>query len=268
LNEHLNLFFARVRTPGDKGGLMSRELPEFPDLDYLRKQAKVRLRELQQRNAGAKLTEAQLAIAREYGFASWTKLKKYIESLPRPAMVAATTGGSGSGGGGAVTTPGIPQPGDPGSGLFVRFALRTRRVIFFARYFAAQHGSATIETHHLLLGLLQEDENLIKRLLNKPPAADDVRARIEARVSKEGLLPEPRSIPLSPDFKQMLQRSAEEADRLGHANISAGHFWLAFLREEVPITISVLIDILKQNGISLDKARNEIIAILSEEPSE
>ena len=64
---------------------MSRNLPQFPNLDYLKKRAKSLLRELQRRNPGAKLTQAQHAIAREYGFASWPKLKAHVESLPRPA---------------------------------------------------------------------------------------------------------------------------------------------------------------------------------------
>ena len=64
---------------------MSLNLPEFPNLDHLKKQAKSLLRELQQRNPGATLTQTQHAIAREYGFASWPKLKAHVESLPRPA---------------------------------------------------------------------------------------------------------------------------------------------------------------------------------------
>jgi ATP-dependent Clp protease ATP-binding subunit ClpC len=36
--------------------------------------------------------------------------------------------------------------------MFERFTERARRVIFFARYEAAQFGSTTIENEHLLLG--------------------------------------------------------------------------------------------------------------------
>ncbi len=45
---------------------MSRNLPEFPNLEYLKKRAKLLLRELQQSNPGAKLTQAQHAVARDY----------------------------------------------------------------------------------------------------------------------------------------------------------------------------------------------------------
>jgi hypothetical protein len=64
---------------------MSRYLPPHPNLDHLKKQAKDLLRDLKQRNPATKLADAQHALAREYGFASWPKLKVYVDSLPRPS---------------------------------------------------------------------------------------------------------------------------------------------------------------------------------------
>jgi hypothetical protein len=60
---------------------MSRQLPSHPNLEHLKKQAKELLRELQPRDPALKLADAQHAIAREYGFASWPKLKAHVESL-------------------------------------------------------------------------------------------------------------------------------------------------------------------------------------------
>src|SRR5690349_19853206 len=75
---------------------MSKSLPSRPSLENLKKQAKELLRNTQQahrimvnRYGGPlpgqpsrpsfKLHDAQLAIAREYGFASWPKLKAEVE---------------------------------------------------------------------------------------------------------------------------------------------------------------------------------------------
>ena len=59
---------------------MSRlELPERASLEYLKKRAKDHLRELRRRNSRAKLADAQLAIARDYGFSSWRALKAEID---------------------------------------------------------------------------------------------------------------------------------------------------------------------------------------------
>ena len=54
---------------------MSRDLPSNPNLEHLKKQAKALLEKLRQRNADATLVDAQHALAREYGFTSWPKLK-------------------------------------------------------------------------------------------------------------------------------------------------------------------------------------------------
>jgi ankyrin repeat protein len=56
-------------------------LPDAPNLDWLRKQAKRRLGELRWENPDAALADAQFALAREYGFPSWRALKAHVDSL-------------------------------------------------------------------------------------------------------------------------------------------------------------------------------------------
>jgi hypothetical protein len=65
---------------------MSRELPAKPSLEYLRKQAK----QLQRTTSQGKLADAQYALAREYGFADWAKLKSYAITLGLPTAEALT----------------------------------------------------------------------------------------------------------------------------------------------------------------------------------
>src|SRR5262245_50039965 len=82
---------------------MSKSLPPRPDLDQLKKQAKELLRAFKSgdpeackrfeeqgplsasgsavRPAAFSLHHAQAVIAREYGFATWAKLKQHVESL-------------------------------------------------------------------------------------------------------------------------------------------------------------------------------------------
>ena len=59
---------------------MSRVLPQHPSLEFLRKQAKALLVDMQQRNATAQLSDAQHALARDYRFASWPKLKAFVDA--------------------------------------------------------------------------------------------------------------------------------------------------------------------------------------------
>jgi hypothetical protein len=67
---------------------MSLQLPEKPNLEYLKKQAKELLRSMRQ----GKLADAQHTLANEYGFATWTKLKSHVVALgltPAQALEAA-----------------------------------------------------------------------------------------------------------------------------------------------------------------------------------
>jgi ankyrin repeat protein len=56
-------------------------LPDEPNLDWLRKQAKRRLREIRKTNAAARLADAQFDLAKQYGFSSWRELKAHVDSL-------------------------------------------------------------------------------------------------------------------------------------------------------------------------------------------
>jgi ankyrin repeat protein len=60
---------------------MAQALPANPNLDWLRKTAKQRLVELRADNPGAKLHQAQLTVARDYGFTSWRALKAHIDAV-------------------------------------------------------------------------------------------------------------------------------------------------------------------------------------------
>ena len=59
----------------------SHELPARANLEHLRNEAKQRLKELRGQDPAARLADAQLAVARDYGFASWRKLKSYVEMI-------------------------------------------------------------------------------------------------------------------------------------------------------------------------------------------
>lgn len=85
---------------------MSRILPPRPNLEHLKSQARALLRALQEHHAESleryrvaaakqleepvQLADAQLVIAREYGFPSWPRLKSHIEALGRAEDPVAT----------------------------------------------------------------------------------------------------------------------------------------------------------------------------------
>jgi ankyrin repeat protein len=60
---------------------MPQALPANPNLDWLKKTAKQRLVELRASQPDAKLHEAQLELAHDYGFKSWRALKSHVDSI-------------------------------------------------------------------------------------------------------------------------------------------------------------------------------------------
>jgi TolA-binding protein len=68
----------RKRTPANPDP--ARLLPEFANLEHLKKEAKQRLKVMRLDNPGVKLSAAQLTVAREYGFSSWRSLIAYVKS--------------------------------------------------------------------------------------------------------------------------------------------------------------------------------------------
>jgi ankyrin repeat protein len=57
----------------------TRAFPARPNLERLRNEAKQRLKALRADDPDAKLADAQLALARDYGFVSWRRLKMHVE---------------------------------------------------------------------------------------------------------------------------------------------------------------------------------------------
>jgi hypothetical protein len=65
---------------------MSRELPAQPSLEYLKKEAKELLESQRVQHPAWRLADAQHALAREYGFESWPKLRAHVVALtPGPS---------------------------------------------------------------------------------------------------------------------------------------------------------------------------------------
>jgi ATP-dependent Clp protease ATP-binding subunit ClpC len=86
------------------------------------------------------------------------------------------------------------------SSMFEQYTQNARRVIFFARYEASPYGNATIETEHLPLGLLREDQQLMSRLLSHDDVASGIRTEIEKGVTVGQRVPPAWGLLLSLDF--------------------------------------------------------------------
>jgi ATP-dependent Clp protease ATP-binding subunit ClpA len=138
--------------------------------------------------------------------------------------------------------------------MFERYTERARRVIFFARYEASQFGSTTIETEHLLLGLIREDKNLTNRFLRNSSSIENIRKEIEGRTTIREKVSTSIDLPLSNECKRILAYANEEAERLNHRHIGTEHLLLGILREEK----CVAAEILHERGLRLVAIREEL----------
>ena len=145
--------------------------------------------------------------------------------------------------------------------MFERYTERARRVLFFARYEASQLGSISIETEHLLLGLIREGKGLTSRIFARSHLSlETIRKEIEGRTVFREKVSTSVEIPFSTETKRVLQHAAEEADRLLHNYIGTEHLLLGILREDRSVAASIL----SEKGMRLSTVREDIVQLLNE----
>ena len=145
--------------------------------------------------------------------------------------------------------------------MFERYTERARRVLFFARYEASQLGALTIETEHLLLGLIREGKGLTSRIFARSHLSlENIRREIEGRTIFREKIATSVEIPFSAETKRALGFAAEEADRLLHNYIGTEHLLLGLLREERSVAASILIE----KGMRLDTVREDIVQLVNQ----
>jgi ATP-dependent Clp protease ATP-binding subunit ClpC len=138
--------------------------------------------------------------------------------------------------------------------MFERYTEKARRVIFFARYEASQFGSPSIETEHLLLGLMREDKSLTNRFLRSHSSIESIRKEIEGRTLIREKVSTSIDLPLSAECKRILAFAAEESERLRHRHIGTEHLLLGILREDKCVAAEILHD----RGLRLNVIREEL----------
>ena len=120
--------------------------------------------------------------------------------------------------------------------MFNKFTDKSQEAIIGAQMIAAQNGQANIEAVHILLSLLQQNEGLIKPLLEKIKVDPDL---IENFVIKEiGKLPKMKikaqegpiqAVSGTSETAVILERAQKEADGMSDEFISTEHILLALI---------------------------------------
>jgi hypothetical protein len=138
--------------------------------------------------------------------------------------------------------------------MFERYTEKARRAIFFARYEASTYGSRYIETEHLLLGLLREDQVLARYCLPKIGAGEEIRAEIETRITRGERISTSVEIPLTAECKKILCLAAEESERLATSFVGTEHLLLGILRMDG----SLAAQLLRARGVKPELLREQL----------
>jgi hypothetical protein len=125
--------------------------------------------------------------------------------------------------------------------MFNRYTEKARRVVFFARFEASQYGSPYIETEHLLLGLLREDQALARMFLGQGDVRAQLRAEIEQHITRRERISTSVEMPLTGDCKKALNLAAEESERLGQGYVGTEHILLGMLGVERSLAAHLLL---------------------------
>ena len=144
--------------------------------------------------------------------------------------------------------------------MFERFTESARRALFFARAEVTWLGGATIETDHLLLGLLRTSGGVTSQICAEAGVTYE-RAKKDAQTRAS--LPRVDTnveIPFSSDAKHVLERAAEEAGRLLHSYIGTEHLLLGLLHGAGhPAAV-----LLAAHGMELGAVRDDVVHRLNQ----
>ena len=134
--------------------------------------------------------------------------------------------------------------------MFETYTGKARGVINFAAREARASYSPTIQSHHLLLGLLREN-HIVHRYLQGKTSESEARTHFAGLNTPGEALSQEEDLPLSQEVKRILAFSGEEAARFQHRHVGTEHLLLGTLREENCVATRLLND----KGLSLDRAR-------------
>ena len=140
-----------------------------------------------------------------------------------------------------------------------RFTQRARHVLALAHAEAERLRNTTINTEHLLVGLIEEDGGTAGAALRELGLETErVREMVE-RLSPMGLVETP-AIELSKGAQQVLEFAIEEARLMGHQFIGTEHLLLALTRS----TEGQAVEVLKKLGVTPEQVRRQTRRMMEE----
>jgi ATP-dependent Clp protease ATP-binding subunit ClpA len=146
-----------------------------------------------------------------------------------------------------------------GMGPFRRFTAQARAVFNSAQVEAERLGHNYLGTEHVLLGLFSVEDGVSSKVIASLDLKRDfVRDRVEQIIGR-GDGAEPGRLRLTPVAKQSFERATREAQRLNQRYVAPEHLLLGLAGTEDSVAGRILIE----RGVTLERARAEVISVLA-----
>lgn len=147
--------------------------------------------------------------------------------------------------------------------MFNRFTQRAQKVLQLAQEEAIRLKHESIGTEHILLGLLREGGGIAAKALEAINiSADKIENEVELLVGIGSKDVGP-IVHYTPRAKRVIELSVDESRKLGHSYIGTEHILLALIREGEGVAARVL----NNAGVSLNKARQQVLQLLGNDES-
>ena len=144
--------------------------------------------------------------------------------------------------------------------MWQRFTEKSRQVVFAAQREADRFNTLYINTEHLLLALLSDEQNVACRILKRMDVAPQtIHMALERKVSVSDAAPRTAGTDhqLTPRCKRVIDLAYDEARQLSNNYIGTEHLLLGLIREEAGLAGRVLME----QGVELERTRREVLAL-------
>ncbi|MCL2854310.1 MAG: ATP-dependent Clp protease ATP-binding subunit [Defluviitaleaceae bacterium] len=146
-----------------------------------------------------------------------------------------------------------------------KFTQKAQEAIRNSDNAARRFGHNFIGTEHLLLGLAQANDSVSKKTLEMQGATADVIERKIYEIMESGTgntmeMGSSKPQGYTPRTKRIFEQSNAEAQRMGTGYIGTEHLLLALLKEHDSLAVQILASI----GVNIQKAHDDMLAMLSE----
>ena len=147
--------------------------------------------------------------------------------------------------------------------MFGRFTERAQKVLALSQEEAVRLHHNNIGTEHILLGLVREGDGIAAKALNALGLeVVKIQEEIEQLI---GVGKQPtKTIHYTPRAKKVVELSQDEARKLGHSYVGTEHILLGLIREGEGVAARVLNNL----GVSLNKARQQVLQLLGNNESQ